>query len=99
LYFVNPTCDNPTGNSVVDTTNRSDGHCFRRDSLPLRPPALSAFTFTNFFFTDTIAGDQVEVAGVIDSLQVPEPATSALLMTGLCLVACWRTRRPGARRA
>jgi hypothetical protein len=98
LYFVNPTDDNPTGIQLSLQLTDLSGTAFAGDSLPLRPPVISAFTFTNFFFTDTIAGDQVEVAGVIDSLQVPEPATSALLMTGLWL-AWWRTRRSGARRA
>jgi hypothetical protein len=100
LYFVNPTDDNPTGIQLSIALTDLSHTVFGGDSLPLMPPALSAFTFTNFFFTDTIAGDQVEVAGVIDSLRVPlsvpEPATSALLMTGLGL-AWWRTRRSGAR--
>ena len=103
LYFVNPTDDNPTGIQLLVQLTDLSHTAFAGDSLPLTPPALSAFTFTNFFFTDTIAGDQVEVAGVIDSLQVPlavpEPATSALLVTGLWLIAWRRARGSGARRA
>ena len=98
LYFTNPTDDNPTGIQLSVQLTDLTGTAFAGDSLPLRPPALSAFTFTNFFITDTIAGDQVEVAGVIDSLQAPEPATSALLMMSLWL-AWWRTRRSAARRS
>jgi hypothetical protein len=97
LYFVNPTDDNPTGIQLLVQLTDLTATAFAGDSLPLTPPALSAFTFTNFFFTDTIAGDQVEVAGVIDSLQVPEPATSALLVTGLWLIAWRRARECGAR--
>src|SRR6202040_1295164 len=102
LYFTNPTDNNPTGIQLSIQLTDLTGTAFTGDSLPLTPPALSAFTFTNFFFTDTIAGDQVEVAGVIDSLRVPlpvpEPAPPALLMTVLGLV-WWRPRRSGGRRA
>jgi hypothetical protein len=98
-YFEAPTGDNPTGITLSVVLTDLSHTAFAGDSLPLLPPALSAFTFTNFFFTDTITGDQVEVAGVIDTLQVPEPATSALLVTGLWLIAWRRARESGARRA
>jgi hypothetical protein len=92
LYFENPTDDNPTGIQLLVQLTDLSGTAFTGDSLPLTPPLLPAFTFTNFFFTDTIAGNQAEVAGVIDSLQeqqVPEPATLILLLTGLTLIT-WR---------
>ena len=100
LYFQNPTDDNPTGIQLLVQLTDLSANVFAGDSLPLSPPVLSAFTFTKFFFTDTIAGNQVEVAGVIDTLrlQVPEPATSAMLLTGLCLIAWQRRVRRSARR-
>ena len=99
LHFEAPTDDNPTGITLALVLTDLSHTAFAGDSLPLLPPALSAFTFTNFFFTDTIAGDQVEVAGVIDGLQVPEPATFALLVTGLWLIAWRRAGESGAMRA
>ena len=87
-HFENPTDANPTGVQVYFQLTDLSANAFSTDALPLDPPDVGMFTFTYFFFTDTIDGNQVEVAGVIDSLKAaPEPPSLALLATGLLLAA------------
>lgn len=87
-HFENPTDDNPTGVQVYLELTDLSATAFPTDTLPVTPPNIAMFTFTYFFFTDTIDGNQVEVAGVIDSLQrAQEPPSLVLLATALLLVA------------
>jgi hypothetical protein len=79
---------------------------FTGDALPLTPPSLTGL-FTELFFTETVAGTEVDLNGVITSvvctsgcaLPAPEPATFWLLTTGLGVFALRPRRRTRDPRA
>ena len=77
---------------------------FATDSLPVTPPDLTGL-FTEFFFSETVSGVQVDVNGVVTTLvctsgcavPAPEPSAVWLLATGLAALGLCpgrRVRRP-----
>lgn len=96
-YAENPSGANITGVLLEITLQDFSGTAFSSDALPLVPPTLTDFVVRRFFFTDTIDGNQVEVAGVIDALAVaavPEPSSLPLaLVAMLTLATLARPRR------
>jgi hypothetical protein len=99
-----------TGSSSVDpflsiqiTLSDPSGTAFSNTLLPLTPPNVSAFVQPPFSFAlfDTVAGNQIEAEGVLDSLQctagcssnpAPEPNVLALLSVALGALAFSRRR-------
>jgi len=99
-YSETPTDTNPTGVQLQIALNDFTGTAFTNDALPLAPPMLSAFSNSiypaQFWFTDTINGNQVELFGSLDSLTtVPEPGTLFLLSPGIWLLVRRRQSRNG----
>jgi hypothetical protein len=101
IHSENPSADNPTGVLLQISLPGLTDLALSSDALPLIFPSLSWFDTTNaFFFTDTIAGNQVEVGGALDTLvctagcRVPEPGTATLLASAaLALFLRRRLRR------
>lgn len=103
LYGVqhaeNPTGLNFTGVLLQINLMALSDAALGSNALPLTPPDLANFDTTNaFFFTDTIDGNQVEVAGLLSTLSciagcntVPEPSSGAI--AGIALLALVASRR------
>ena len=91
IHAENPTDDSPTGVQLsLSLTGLTDA-ALNSNALLLTPPLLSLFDTSNaFFFTVTVDGNQVEVGGSLESLNlVPEPP--ALWFPAL-MTAWWASR-------
>jgi hypothetical protein len=91
---------------VIDLFLRDPtGLLFDSDALPLDAPPFAAFATTFFRLTTLVDGRQIELRGLLTSLDcregcdpapspvpVPEPSSILLCMTGLG-AACWRRLR------
>lgn len=97
IFAENPTADNPTGIQLSLALTDFTGTALSSNALPLVPPSLSLFDTTNaFFFTDTIDGNQVEVAGsldALDALAIPEPPAPIVPVIAAAIFASWLRRR------
>jgi len=96
IFFRNTSFDtvlpNPTRLFVL--AGRAGTGLFADDSLPAVPPAVSAFDFLNFQYTDTTIVEGASATGVITHIaRIPEPSTLALLGLGLMGLAITRRRR------
>jgi PEP-CTERM motif len=101
--------------TVLATTNAGDltlelffedatATVFGSDALPVTPPSLAAFWWSQFSLIGDVSGNHVEIQGAVDSLScqsgcgpspVPEPGAIVLLGTAVAALAVWR-QRPGA---
>jgi hypothetical protein len=105
-YAENPTDLNPTGVLLQINLFALNDSALSSNALPLTPPDLTNFDTTNaFFFTDTIAGNQVELAGALDTLDcvsgcntVPEPSSVATVSLALIALAASRATHTRQRR-
>ena len=95
IHAENPTSDSPTGVQLsLSLTGLTDA-ALNSNAQLLLPPSLSLFDTSNaFFFTVTVGGNQVEVGGSLESLNlVSEPPAPLLLV----LMAAWWASRSRQR--
>jgi len=102
VHSEDPSADKPSGTYISIALSDFLGVALASNDLPLAPPPLTLFDLTNSFsLTDTIGGNQVELAGAIDSLAcvagcpLGEPPPPLLLvlalgMAGLAMRRRWR---------
>ena len=91
IHAENPTSDSPTGVLLSLSLTGLTNAALNSTAQLLLPPSLSLFDTSNaFFFTVTVGGNQVEVGGSLDSLNlVSEPPVPLLLAL---MVAWWANR-------
>ena len=95
IHAENPTGDSPTGVQLSLSLTGLTNAALNSNAQLLLPPSLSLFDTSNaFFFTVTVDGNQVEVGGSLDSLNlVSEPPAPLLLV----LMAAWWASRSRQR--
>ena len=96
IFFRNTSFDQvlPNPTRLFFLAGSAGTGLFGDDSLPLNPPAVSAFESLHFQYTDTMIVEGASATGVITHIQrLPEPSTLALLGFGLVGLAITRRRK------
>jgi hypothetical protein len=80
----------------------ASGTAFSGDALPLAPPNLAMFSIREFHLIADVDGNQVQIDGAINTLQVaavPEPGTATLLAAALAFALfSYRSKMDGGER-